>query len=63
MEARVRRDQIPIYEYECRDCKKIFTAALSIREHEEKKTVCPGCGSSMGEPLISSFTAKTDSKT
>ena len=54
---------MPIYEYECRDCKKIFTAALSIREHEEKKTVCPGCGSSMVEPLISSFTAKTDSKT
>ena len=54
---------MPIYEYECRDCKKVFTAALSIREHEEKKTICPGCGSGMVEQMISSFTAKTDPKT
>jgi putative FmdB family regulatory protein len=36
---------MPLYEYECTSCGKIFTAALSLREHEQKNATCPGCGS------------------
>jgi putative FmdB family regulatory protein len=53
---------MPIYEYECASCGKIFTAALSLREHDEKNVVCPGCGSKKVEQLITSFIAKTDRK-
>jgi putative FmdB family regulatory protein len=53
---------MPIYEYECASCGKLFTAALSLREHDEKITACPGCGSKKVEQLISAFTAKTDRK-
>jgi putative FmdB family regulatory protein len=54
---------MPLYEYECQDCKKIFTVALSLREHDEGKPACPGCGSKKVGQLISSFIAKTASKT
>lgn len=54
---------MPLYEYECENCKKIFTAVLSLREHESKETICPGCGSKQVEQLMSAFIAKTDSKT
>lgn len=54
---------MPIYEYECRSCGKVFSAALSLREHDAKNVVCPGCGSNKVEQLISAFIAKTDRKT
>jgi putative FmdB family regulatory protein len=54
---------MPLYEYECRDCRKIFTVALSLKEHARGEAACPGCGSKKVEQLISSFIAKTDSKT
>jgi len=52
-----------MYEYECQDCKKVFTVALSLRQHEQDKQACPGCGSKKVGQLISSFIAKTASKT
>jgi putative FmdB family regulatory protein len=54
---------MPIYEYECTSCGKVFTAALSLREHEAKIATCPACGSKKVEQLISAFIAKTDRKT
>jgi putative FmdB family regulatory protein len=54
---------MPLYEYECQACKKIFTVALSLREHDEGKPACPGCGSKKVGQLITSFIAKTASKT
>ena len=53
---------MPIYEYECSDCKKVFIIALSLKNHDEKKVVCPGCGSKTVVQMISSFTAKTACK-
>lgn len=53
---------MPMYEYECEKCKKTFTLALSFKEHEEG-AVCPECGSKKVTQLISSFIAKTASKT
>lgn len=54
---------MPIYEYECQGCGKIFSAALSLREHEQHAVVCPGCGSKHVEQRITPFVAKTASKT
>ncbi len=53
---------MPLYEYECIECKKVFTAVLSLREHEQGQVSCPGCGSQKVEQLISPFIAKTDRK-
>jgi len=54
---------MPLYEYECRDCHKVFAVVLSLKEHEAKEAACPGCGSKKVEQLISAFIAKTASKT
>lgn len=54
---------MPLYEFECKKCKKIFTVALSLKDHEKGGVACPGCGSKEVEQLISPFFAKTDSKT
>jgi putative FmdB family regulatory protein len=54
---------MPVYEYECQGCKKAFTLVLTLREHDEEELVCPDCGSKEVRQLISTFIAKTDSKT
>jgi putative FmdB family regulatory protein len=54
---------MPIYEYECQTCKKVFTLALSFDQHDHNRVTCPGCKSSEVRQLISSFIAKTASKT
>jgi putative FmdB family regulatory protein len=54
---------MPMYEYECGKCKKTFTVALSLKEHEQGVAACPGCGSRKVSQLITSFIAKTVSKT
>jgi putative FmdB family regulatory protein len=54
---------MPVYEYECNACKKTFSVAITLKEHEGGGVVCPGCGSKQVTQLISSFIAKTNSKT
>jgi putative FmdB family regulatory protein len=54
---------MPLYDYECTDCKKISTVVLSLKEHEKGKVTCPKCGSKKVVQVISAFFAKTDSKT
>jgi putative FmdB family regulatory protein len=54
---------MPMYEYECGKCQNTFTVALSFKEHEQGVAACPGCGSKKVRQLISSFIAKTASKT
>ncbi len=53
---------MPVYEYKCNGCKKTFTVAISLKEHERGKVVCPGCGSRQVTQLISQFIAKTVGK-
>jgi putative FmdB family regulatory protein len=54
---------MPLYEYECQKCKKVFTLALTLSEHERGQVACSGCGSKQVTQLISHFIAKTASKT
>ena len=53
---------MPLYEYECQGCGKIFTAALTVREHDDIEIRCPSCDSRSVRQLMSSFTAHTSSK-
>ena len=58
-----KEKNMPLYEFECQKCKNIFTVVLSLREHEMEGVACPGCGSKKVMQLMSTFIAKTESKT
>ncbi len=54
---------MPAYEYTCKDCKKVFTVFLSIKEFEKKHKVnCPHCQSDNVEKKPATFFAKTSKK-
>ena len=55
-------DRMPIYDYRCPNCKKKFTAVLSIGEHDAGKVKCPKCGESQVQQLITAFLVKTSKK-
>jgi len=54
---------MPIYEYKCLECEKIFTVALFLSERGRVIVQCPGCNSKKVVQQITSFTVKTESKT
>lgn len=58
-----KEEKMPLYEYECQECKNIFTEVLSLGEHETKEIICPGCSSKEVRQLMSTFVAHTASKT
>ena len=53
---------MPLYDYECQNCGKIFTAVLSLKEHERGETRCPGCNSKDVRQMVSHFVAQTSKK-
>ena len=54
---------MPLYEYECRKCKKKFTTILLLSELEKSKHVrCPRCESTDVRKLIEPFFAVTAKK-
>jgi putative FmdB family regulatory protein len=53
---------MPSYDYRCPNCKKKFTAMLSMREHDAGKAKCPKCGGKKLEQLITGFQVKTSRK-
>jgi putative FmdB family regulatory protein len=55
-------DGMPYYEYLCGACKKKFSLALSLAEHEQGKAKCPKCGSSKVEQQWAAFYATTSKK-
>ncbi len=51
------------YDYHCKDCKATFTIHEAISRHTgRKRPKCPQCGGHRTEQLLSSFFAKTSSK-
>ena len=46
---------MPIFEYECRKCKKVFE--LLVSRKNEDKVECPHCGAKDPVKLISQFSA------
>jgi putative FmdB family regulatory protein len=53
---------MPLYDYKCLKCGKECLLALTLKEHENGAATCPSCGSKKLEQLISSFIARTSSK-
>jgi putative FmdB family regulatory protein len=53
---------MPEYMYKCLQCGKEFPLFLTLKEHENGAAVCPSCGSKKLEQEITSFIAKTASK-
>jgi len=53
---------MPNYEFQCQNCSKKYSLALSVKELEGKKYKCPKCGSKKGQPVFSGFYAKTSKK-
>lgn len=47
---------MPIYEYTCKKCKKIFSALQSISS-SERDTECPVCGSKEVKKMLSTFSS------
>lgn len=46
---------MPTYAYRCRACGRPFEVRMSIREKEEWKASCPGCGSPEVEQQLYGF--------
>jgi len=53
---------MPVYEYFCQGCKKIFSRTLTLREYEAGRIACPHCGSKKVEQSWSAFYAVTSKK-
>jgi len=53
---------MPVYKYFCEACRKEFEKVLSLREYEQEKIVCPGCGSDKVHQMAAAFTAVTSKK-
>ena len=53
---------MPMYDYKCLDCGQESLVALTLKEHEKGAATCPHCGSKRLEQLITSFIARTASK-
>ncbi len=45
---------MPIFEYQCLECKEVFETLQLSRETSEDSQ-CPGCGSEKTEKLVSAF--------
>ena len=53
---------MPLYEYQCRECKKSFSVRMRIDEHEKRRPKCPKCGSRKLQQRYGAFFAKTAKK-
>jgi len=54
---------MPDYEYQCMNCKKIFTIHLTIGEHDRTShPTCKSCGSTNVEQLLSAAMVITPKK-
>lgn len=53
---------MPLYEYICSNCQKLFSEVLTIREHETKKIRCPKCQSDRVQKVIEPITVVTSKK-
>jgi len=53
---------MPIYEYRCRKCGRIFEKIQKLGDGEKSLT-CPYCGSQRPEKILSSFSSKGSEST
>jgi len=53
---------MPVYEYRCNNCGKIFSLQLSMTEHGNVNPTCPDCNGDEIVQQYSAFYAKTSRK-
>jgi putative FmdB family regulatory protein len=54
---------MPLYEYECSQCRKTFTRRESFEEHDRRRNLkCPGCGSRKTRQLVPTAHVHTSKK-
>jgi putative FmdB family regulatory protein len=53
---------MPVYDYICNDCQKVFETVLTLEEHDGKKIRCPRCGGKNVEQEAAAFYAVTSKK-
>jgi len=53
---------MPIYDYLCLKCNKVFTEIIRLAEIGKTKPVCPNCKSEEVKKQLTSFHAKTSKK-
>ena len=53
---------MPIYDYLCKDCHKVFEKVLTLSEHDKVQVTCPTCGGKNVEQELTSFFAVTSKK-
>lgn len=53
---------MPIYEFQCMNCKETFTVKMTVMEMEKAKITCPKCSSEKVEKTISQFYTVTSKK-
>jgi len=49
---------MPIYEFRCQNCDKVFEF-LCMKSDGEDKVICPSCGCENSEKLLSAFSSYT----
>ena len=53
---------MPIYDYLCLKCNKVFTETISLAEIGKKEPACPKCKSKKVKKQITPFLTKTSKK-
>lgn len=53
---------MPIYDYRCTDCGRMFFVIESLEEHEKSKPVCPDCAGTNVKRLITGVHVQTGKK-
>jgi putative FmdB family regulatory protein len=53
---------MPLYEFYCKECKKVFELALTLSEYEKGNFACPKCKSKKVEQKPAAFFAVTSKK-
>lgn len=53
---------MPVYEFECEDCTKVFSLALRVTELGKVKVTCPHCECDRVRQIISRVSVMTSKK-
>jgi putative FmdB family regulatory protein len=53
---------MPTYDYRRENCKKSFTVALTLKQHDARRPACPKCGSRRVKQKVTASFAVTKKK-
>ena len=53
---------MPMYEYFCQNCDRMFDVSCSLTEHDSEPVKCPSCKEANVKQRLSSFVAVASKK-